>query len=379
MADKNHDGVITPTEFPANLGAVFDSLETPNAFGVLPGLLTAADAPFIPTGRGGQIILASSQSAGNLLGIETTGDIPFLPLPASGASLTVAAGGNILLQDRGFIGTLQGGAVDVWSVGGSVIGGTPAANYTGKRGIISLYTYGGLSPRPAELSGGGSISINSFGDINVGGLALATLSGNTMTLNSRSGSVNAGLGQPFSRPAVGFDQFAREVSVNFVGAGVYATGTLDIVAKQDIVIGAGITGAGITLSAGQNISGNGTGALTSTSGLNITAGGTIGGSIQAQGNITIGGGTLSSSANVGSAGGLVSGSGASSVASNTGSSRASAENTLASNAADRATYTGGIGSGDASGVGGRRVVLIDVSSQECNKDLGGNRDWDCSS
>jgi len=372
IADKNHDGVITPDEFPANLSAVFDSLEQPNALGELPGVLTATDAPFIPTGQGGQITLASSRSTGNLLGLETTGDIPFLPLPGGGASLTVAAGRSILLQDRGFIGTLQGGVVDVWSVGGSVIGGTPAADYTGKRGIVSVYTSGGsLSPRPADVSGGGAISVNSFGDINVGGLALATLSGNSVTLNSRAGSVNAGLGQPFSQPAVGFDPLALEVSVDYMGAGVYATGTLDIVAKQNIVIGAGITGAGITLAAGGSVQA-GTGSLSSTGGLSITAGQSISGNIQAQGNITIGGGTLSSSANVGSTGGLVTGSGAAAVASNTGSSRASAENTLASNAADRATYTGGIGNGDAGGVGARRVVLIDVSSQQCNKD-------DCSS
>lgn|GEM_PF-3946295 len=369
-ADTNHDGMITPDEFPANLGAVFDSLEQPNALGVLPGFLTVAEAPFIPTGHGGQITLASSQSSGNLLGLETTGNIPSVPLPARGASLTVAAAGNILLQDRGFIGTLQGGSIDVWSVGGSVLGGTPAAAYTGKRGIVSLYTSAGISVRQADLTGGGDVSVNSFGDINVGGLALATLSGSSLTLNSRTGSVNAGLGQSFSRPSIGYDQVAQEVAVDFTGSGVYSTGLLDIVAKKDIVIGAGITGAGITLSAGGSVQA-GTGSLSSTGGVSITAGGTISGNIQAQGNISIGGGTLSSTASVGSTGGLVTGSGASSVASNTGSGRESAANTLASNTADQATYTGGIGSGDASGVGTRRVVLIDVSSRECDKDKDG--------
>jgi filamentous hemagglutinin family protein len=375
VADKDHDGLITtPDEFPANLSAVFDSLEQQNALGQLPGVLTAANAPFIPTGQGGQITLASSLSTGNLLGLETTGNIPFLPLSARGASLTVAAGGNILLQDRGFIGTLQGGDVDIWSVGGSVIGGTPSAAYTGKRGIISVYTSGGLSPRTADVSGGGSISVNSFGDTNVGGLALATLSGNSITLNSRAGSVNAGVGQLFSRPAVGFDQFAREVAVNFEGAGVYSTGSLDIVAKQNILIGAGITVVGVAnLAAGGSISqgSGGTGSLSAGSAV-LSAGSTISGPISAQGSITIAGGTLSSSANVSSAGGLVTGAGAAGVASNTGSSRASAENTLASNTADRATYTGGIGNGDATGVGAKRVVLIDVSSQQCDRD-------DCSS
>jgi hypothetical protein len=369
-ADKNHDGVITPSEFPANLSAVFDSLEQPNALGQLPGVLTPADAPFIPTGQGGQITLASSQATGNLLGLETTGNVAFLPLPGQGANLTVAAAGSILLRDRGFIGSVQGGSVAVWSVGGSVIGGTPTAGYNAKRGIISLYTQGNsLNPRPAELSGGGNISVNSYGDLDVGGMALATLSGSGMTLESRAGSVNAGLGQPFSHPSVGF--LDQEVQAIFDGAGVSSSGHLDIVAKQNIVIGVGITGAGITLNAGGNVQA-GSGALTSTSGISINAGGTISGNIQAQGNIAIGSGTLSNSANVGSTSGLVTGSGSASVASNTGSSRASAENTLASNTADRATYTGGIGNGDATGVGAKRVVLIDVSSQQCDKE-------DCSS
>ncbi|HTF36167.1 MAG TPA: filamentous hemagglutinin N-terminal domain-containing protein [Myxococcota bacterium] len=372
-ADKKHDGVITFDEFPGSR-AVFDSLDQPDALGIKHGQLTPSDAPFIPTGKGGELVLASSQSQGLLLGIQTIGNLAGIPVPAGGASLSVVAAGDILLQDRGFIGTLQGGPLSVSSIGGAILGGFPSTGVASKRGIVTLFTPPGITQRLADTSGGGSISVDSFGDFNIGGLALAALSGSSITINSRGGSVNAGLGAEFSSPSVFFDENTGGVSVTYSGSGVFAEGgAVIIVAKKDIVIGAGITGAGLTISAGGSVLA-GSGALSSTGGISISAGQTISGNIQAQGSISIAGGTLSSSASASSAGGLVTGAGAASVASNTGSGRASAENNLASSSLDRASFTGGVGNASGNGASGRRVVLIDVSSQPCAPN-----DKDCSS
>ncbi|HKE09932.1 MAG TPA: filamentous hemagglutinin N-terminal domain-containing protein, partial [Myxococcota bacterium] len=191
LADKDHDGLLTFQEFPSQNSAVFDALDQPDEFGVKHGKLKPSDAPFIPTGHGGTLTLASSASSGSALGIETTGNLPTLRLPEGGASLTVAAAGDILLQDAGYIGTIQGGAVTVSSVGGSILGGVPAPGTINKRGIVTLFA---PPPAPgnvltsAAATGGGDISVDAFGDINVGGLALATLSDSSMTLNARTGS-----------------------------------------------------------------------------------------------------------------------------------------------------------------------------------------------
>ena len=364
-ADTNHDRVITFSEFPSQNFAVFDSLDQPDQFGIKHGQLTPADAPFIPTGKGGQLALESSGSTGSVLGLETTGNLPSLPLAEGGASLTVVAGGNILLQDAGFIGTLQGGAVAVSSLGGSILGGVPPVPTTNKRGIVTLFAPSGGAQTVASSAGGGAISVDAFGDINVGGLALATLSGSSITLDSRAGSVNAGIGEKFQNPTLGLDPQTSEVVVNYVGSGVSADGSLNIVAKKNIVIGAGITGTNITISAGQAVQG-GPGSLSGST-ISIKAGTTITGNIDASGSITVSGGSLSSGANVSSSGGLVTGAGAAGVASNTGSGRASAENSLASNTAeDRASYTSGMGGDSGGGASSKRVVLIDVSSSPCS-------------
>jgi len=373
QADKDHDGLITLNEFGGS-PAAFASLEQPDALGILHPELTAAEAPFIPTGSRGALTLTSSASTGFLLGLQTIGDLPTLPFPQGGASLTVVAAKDILLQDRGFIGTLQGGVLSVSSIGGQILGGFPSTLVGEKRGIVTLYSAPGTTQHPADANGGGAISVDSFGDFNIGGLALAALSGSSITIDSRAGSVNAGLGAPFSSATVGFSTNVGGITVEYAGSGVFAQGgEVILLAKKDVVIGAGITGAGITINAGGNVL-TGSGALTSTAGISLNVGGTISGNIQAQGSINVGSGTLSSGANVGSTGGLVTGAGAAAVASNTGSGRVSAENSLASNTFDRSAFSGGIENTSANAASGKRVVLIDVSSQPCSP-----QDKDCSS
>jgi hypothetical protein len=366
-ADADNDKIVTFKEFPSQNSSVFDSLDQPDEFGIKHGQLTAADAPFIPTGQGGALTLQSSASTGEVLGLETTGNLPTLSVPVGGASLTVVAGGNILLQDAGYIGTLQGGAVTVSSIGGAVLGGTPAAGTVTKRGIVTLFAPPPPSGDTTSVSptGGGPISVDAFGDINVGGLALATLSASPITLDSRAGSVNGGAGKKFQNATLALNPGASEIAVEYEGSGVSADGPLNIVAKKAVVIGAGISGTTVNITA-QSLQG-GPGSLTGTT-ITISAE-TITGNISATAGISITGNA--SGATLSSSGGLVTGAGAT-VASNTGSGRASAENTLASNTAEeRASYTGDMGSGSGGGVSGKRVVLIDVSSSPCT-------DQDCS-
>jgi len=367
QADKDGDGVITLNEFGGS-AAVFSSLEQPDALGALHPELTAHEAPFVPTGKGGALTLTSSAASGNLLGIQTLGNLPSLPLPQVGASLSVVAALDILLQDAGFIGTLQGGALNVSSIGGQILGGFPSTSTGQKRGIVTFHTpsvSGNGGRASADASGGGAISVDSFGDFNIGGLALAALSGSDITINSRAGSVNAGLGAPFSNPVIFNDPNSGGITVQYTGSGVFAQGgQVNLVAKKDVLIGAGISGAGITINAGGNVLSNGTGIVNSSGTVTLNVGGTISGNFQALGSINIVSGSLSSAANA-TAGGLVTGAGATVVASNTGPGRASSESTLASSASDRASLSGGIENSGANGASGKRVVLIDVSSQPC--------------
>ena len=158
-----------------------------------------------------------------------------------------------------------------------------------------------------------------------------------------------------------------EIQVQYAGSGVSADGPLNIVAKKDIVIGAGITGTAITIHAEAIQEGSGTGSIQGET-ISVTAN-TITGNLSATQGITVSGNA--SGANLSSSSGLVTGAGAG-VASNTGSGRASAENTVASNTAEeRASYTGGMGGDSGGGLSGKRVVLIDVSSSPCT-------DQDCS-
>jgi filamentous hemagglutinin family protein len=372
QADKDHDGVITENEFPGS-SAVFASLEQPNAFGILEPELTAQEAPFIPTGKGGALTLASSASSGFLLGLQTIGNLPDLPFAPGGANLTVVTAGDILLQDRGFIGTLQGGTLYVSSVGGQILGGFPSTSIGEKRGIVTLYSTPGIEQHAANASGGGAISVDSFGDFNIGGLALAALSGSSITIDSRGGSVDAGLGAPFSSPTILFSENAGGLVVQYAGSGVFSNGgAIDIVAKKIVDIGAGISGGVINITASSVLAGSGTINSSSTVTFNVT--GSISGNVQAVGSINIASGTLSSTATASSTGGLVTGAGAAAVASNTGSGRASSENSLASSTFERAAYSSGLENAASGGASGKRVVLIDVSSQPCSP-----QDKDCSS
>jgi filamentous hemagglutinin family protein len=369
QADTDHDGFIERSEFKGS-AAVFDGLNREES---IPGVkkddkLTRAEAPFLPTGAGGALSLQNANAAGNVLGLQTVGNLQNEALKAGGARLTVAAAGDVLLGSRGFIGTIQGGDLIVSSVGGAIRGGAPAADTTTKRGIVTTFTPFGTAQREASTSGGGHISVDSHLDFDIGGLALAALSGSSIRIESRTGSVSAGRGESFSRPLIVFDNQLKEVTVNFTGAGIAASGgNVELVAKKNIDIGAGITGAGITVKAGQNVIA-GTGSISSSGSVSINASGTISGNILATGAVSISGGaTVAAGSNVSSTGGLVTGAGA--VASNTGTGRTSAETSTAADEAAAGTLTGvsGLGQGNG-GSSGRRVVIIDVSSRPCESE-----------
>src|SRR5262249_50069715 len=136
-------------------------------------------------------------------------------------------------------------------------------------------------------TGGGDISVDAFGDINVGGLALATLSNSSITLDSRAGSVNAGVGQKFQALPLALDPHSSQIQVQYVGSRVSADGSLNIVAKKDIVIGAGITGTIITIHAEAVQEGSGTGSIQGES-ISVSAN-TISGNLSATQGINVSG------------------------------------------------------------------------------------------
>src|SRR5262249_5063911 len=155
--------------------AVFSSLDSfPD------GHLSPTEAPYVPTGAGGELALQSVKSTGDTIGIETTGNLPKLPLPSTGARLDVVAAGDILLHEYGFIGTLQGGDLSVSSVAGGIQAGTPPLHTVRARGIVTFYTPAGFNDREASAAGGGEISLDSFGTFDIGGGALAALSGGSI-------------------------------------------------------------------------------------------------------------------------------------------------------------------------------------------------------
>src|SRR5262249_33108573 len=146
------------------------------------GGLTPAETPYVPSGRGGSIVLAGSDRDGSgalpdPLGISTGGNVRNEALPGGSADLFVAANRGINLNLRGSIGTYEGGRLAVEPVGGTRVAGAPPPGYRGRRGIVSLFRGPGFGGAPAETSGGGPIGIDVAGDFNIGGLALATLSG----------------------------------------------------------------------------------------------------------------------------------------------------------------------------------------------------------
>ena len=370
-ADRDGNGVITRDEFGGSDEA-FDAIDRASHV-IATGRLGRSDLPAVPTGRGGAIGLAASSkspSSAAVLGIESVGNARNSALAAGGASLSLTAAGSILLNDRGSIGSLQGGRLSVRSLGGSVLGGEPATTSKDKRGIYSLYAASRLttSATPPLSSGGGSIDVVAFGDINPGRSAIAALSGGDITLATLSGSVKAGFGKPFKNAAVQLDPNTGLPRVSYEGAGIAATGgTVTIKARRDVNIGAGITGAGIVIHAGGSITA-GTGAIASTGNVSLSAGGTIGGTISAAGSVSVGSGTVSQTANV-SAGGVVTGAGAA-VSNASVGARASAETGRAADAASAGAETGTSGgrSVSAGPAGPRKGVIIDVELERCDSE-----------
>lgn len=364
--DANGDGFVDASEF-TGPSALFDLLDRDeNALGETDGRLSLGEAPWLPVGgQGGSLSLQARAAEGSVLGVQTVGELQNEALPTGGASLEVVAAGDIDLGDRGFIGTLQGGKLGVRSVAGEIKAGTPPAGATTKRGIVTTFTGPGSAQREADQTGGGDISVVSLGDFDIGGLALAALSGSAIRIESIDGSVSAGVGESFSRPLIAYDSETREVTVSYRGAGIAAPGgEVELIADEDVNIGAGITGAGITVDAGGSVNA-GSGAIVSSGSVSISAGNTISGSIQATGSVNISG-SVQSGSSISSSGGLVAGAG--SVASNTGTGRTSTD---AARATDQAESQGGFGTGTGAGVGGgerKRVVRIDVTSRACEDD-----------
>ena len=281
------------------------------------------------TGVGGRLALSAvAIGDSSARGIETIGNLVNASLPVGSAGIEVTTAGNVELNDRGAIDTLQGGDITLTSLGGALVGGQPDPSFTAKRGIFTLFVPG--AGQDAAASGGGSISIDVLGDFDIGKSVTAALSGGNIVLRSRTGSISAGSAEPFEILGVSSSPTSNLPEVRYTGGGIFASsGRIDIVADKDVDIGAGIVGGSIAIAAGGNILA-GQGSISSSGNISIDAGGTISGSIQASGSISIGSGTVSQGADIG-ASGLVVGAGA--VASNTGAGKVSAETAVASSSA----------------------------------------------
>jgi len=159
---------------------------------------------------------------------------------------------------------------------------------------------------------------------------------------------------------VAFDVVTGTPTINYAGAGLFASGTgnITLVAHHDINIGAGIRARGIQLNAGGNVTA-GSGSVSGGT-ISIDAGGTISGSFSAS-SISIGSGTLSSGATVSA--GVVSGAGG--TVSNTSANQVSASAIVASTA-QNSNIVSETAAGQAQS--GLRGVIIDVSSRPCEKD-----------
>jgi len=337
--------------------------------------LTPAESPFVPSGSGGSISLAAAISPSlvqSSLGISTVGNVRNPTLPLGSATLVVAADGDIDLGGRGSIETYQGGAIQVTSVSGGLRAGVPPPDFNGRRGIVTLFREPGFNAKPAQATGGGRIGIDVEDDFTIGGLAVAALSGNDIAIVSRDGSIEAGAGAQFSAPSV-FVSPSGELIVNYEGAGISAgaTGNIDLIAKQDIRIGAGITGQNVNIDAGGSLVG-GTGGITAGN-VSINVTGTIGGSISASGSINVAGGSVSQGTSL-SAGGIVSGAGAG-VGSNAGAGKSSSEVADLSNRAAEVGAAAGLETArkgacdpqkENAGMHCERHVVIKVTSRVIN-------------
>ena len=312
------------------------------------------------TGVGGRLGLSDvAVGDSSARGIETVGNLSNPSLGAGSASIDVVTAGNIELNDRGSIDTLQGGDIHLTSLGGALIGGQPEPAFTAKRGVFTLYVPG--IGQDAATSGGGSLFVDVFGDFDIGLSVAAALSGGDIVLHSRTGSISAGAADPFEIIGVNASPTANLPEVRYRGGGIFASdGSITIVAEKDVDIGAGITGGAIAIAAGGNINA-GTGAISSSGNVSIDAGGTISGTIQASGAVSIGSGTVTQSASI-AAGGLVVGAG--SVGSNTGPGKVSSETAVASGSpvASQAAAQSAL----AGGQNRRSGVNIDVTSRPAN-------------
>jgi filamentous hemagglutinin family protein len=381
VGDRNGDGRISPDEFRGD-PEVFAELDTAERVFDSPysfvqrakliegdGALDPDEAPFVPSGLGGRIALADVP-ASSAIGIESIGNLRNPVLALGGADLQVIAAREILLGQRGSIASLQGGRILVQSVTSRVEGGDPPEGFTGKRGIFSLYSPDRGTGGVIDDDGGGAIFVDVHGDgpsgaasFDLGHTALATLSGGDIFVLSRAGSIDAGESTPFELLDVFTDARTGLVTVNFEGGGIFSEGgNVKLLASQDVRIGAGITGAGITIEAGGDVVA-GQGSISASGNVSIDAGGSVGGSISAGGSVSVSGDASSASF---SAGGLVSGAG--SVASNTGSGKVSSElSSLDEKAAEADTGLSGFGGTAAATANGSRGVVIRVTSEVCDK------------
>ena len=361
--DRNGDGRVDRNEWRGSAG-VFDGIDGRFVpLGVGDGVLTPDETPFVSSGRGGSIRLAAAlptDRAPLSLGISTIGNVRNETVPAGSAELTVAADGDIDLGGRGSIETYQGSDLRVQSVSGGIRAGSAPAGFTGRRGIVTLYRSAGFGDRPAAAAGGGPISVDAHGDFDIGGLALAALSGSDIAIVSRDGSIDAGESAPFSNPSVFVDP-SGTVNVKYEGGGIFANaGNIALLAKQDVRIGAGITGQSIDIDAGGSLVGGGSGGI-SGGNVSINVSGSISGNISASGSISVAGGSVSQGASL-SAGGVVAGAGAG-VGSNASGGKVSTE---LSDITERAATIGAGGfqtASAAANAGGHRGVMIQVTSR----------------
>ncbi len=318
----------------------------------------------------GKLVLESGDSielsrvdlgSGSARGIETVGNLTNEALRLGGASIEILVANDLRLNDRGAIDTLQGGDIQITSSNGSVIGGMPTADFTGKRGIFTLF----FDPRQTDPdrrvreSGGGEITVGVLRNFDIGRSAIATLSGGDITVTSETGSISAGIAQPIEILGVAFSPATSLPSVEYRGGGIFVKrGSLTLEAKRSVDIGAGFTvGGDVNVAASKVLAGRGS--IAAGGDVNFDVSGSISGSVSAGGNVNVsGGGSVSQGSSI-SAGGLVAGGGSGGAASNTGAGKASAETAVASRGeADMASAASGFGSGS----GARRGVLIDVTS-----------------
>jgi hypothetical protein len=363
--DPSNHG-ITLADWESNYGSA-DSFAGLDNRGLKPpakgdGVLFASEAPWVPidkTGSTGKLEL-NDVGGENSLGLLTSGNTGNAALPQGGASIEVVTAGDIQLHRFGAIGTVQGGDVMVQSVAGQITAQQPPPGTHRQRGLFAMNAVKVGNNVVNQATGGGDIVIDANGDFDAGGSAVAALSSSDITIDARNGSIIAGHGATFGNVQVAYDVVTESPTVNYDGAGFFASGNglVHLNAHQDINLGAGIRARGIVLNALGNVTA-GTGTAQAQT-ITIQAGGTISGSFSAS-SISIGSGTLSSGATVSA--GVVSGAGG--AVSNTSANQVSASTVVAA-AAQGSTPLSETTAGQAQS--GLRGVVIDVSSRPCEKD-----------